>query len=221
MLEVKALLQALRLRGHEVWFDEEQLATGLDWEQSIEKGLQWCDKVVLTMTPHSVRRPDGYCLNEIAKAMEQQKLIVPVLLVEVPNGAPTSICRIQYLDWRDAIPAAENADRFMHRLKRLCEAIEHDKLDFEGGQQRLQRHLQPLNYDGDIRLHVARFEGRSQRGRRTQSAATSSANGLVPSARVASSKPSKMTTQGLSGAGYCRASGPTSRVSKRVRASFF
>ena len=161
VLEVKALLQALRLRGHEVWFDEEQLATGLDWEQSIEKGLQWCDKVVLTMTPHSVRRPDGYCLNEIAKAMEQQKLIVPVLLVEVPNGAPTSICRIQYLDWRDAIPAAENADRFMHRLKRLCEAIEHDKLDFEGGQQRLQRHLQPLNYDGDIRLHVARFEGRS------------------------------------------------------------
>ncbi len=161
VLEVKALLQALRLRGHEVWFDEEQLATGLDWEQRIEKGLQWCDKVVLTMTPHSVRRPDGYCLNEIAKAMEQQKLIVPVLLVEIPNGAPTSICRIQYLDWRDAMPAAEKADRFMHRLKRLCEAIEHDKLDFEGGQQRLQRQLQPLNYDGDIRRHVARFEGRS------------------------------------------------------------
>ena len=159
--EVKALLQALRLRGHEVWFDEEQLATGLDWEQCIEKGLQWCDKVVLTMTPHSVRRPDGYCLNEIAKAMEQQKPIVPVLLVEIPNGAPTSICRIQYLDWRDAIPAAEKADRFMHRLIRLCEAIEHDMLDFEGGQQLLKRHLQPLNYDGDIRRHVARFEGRS------------------------------------------------------------
>ena len=164
--EVKALLQALRLRGHEVWFDEEQLATGLDWEQRIEKGLQWCDKVVLTMTPHSVRRPDGYCLNEIAKAMEHQKLIVPVLLVEIPNGAPTSICRIQYLDWRDAMPAAEKAGRFMQRLKRLCEAIELDKLDFEGGQQRLQRHLQPLNYDGDIRRHVARFEGRSALERR-------------------------------------------------------
>jgi len=158
--EVKALLQALRLRGHEVWFDEEQLATGLDWEQRIEKGLQWCDKVVLTMTPHSVRRPNGYCLNEIAKAMEQQKLIVPVLLVDIPDGAPISICRIQYLDWRDAMPAAEKADRFMQSLKRLCEAIEHDKLDFEGGQQLLQRHLQPLNYDGDIRRHVARFEGR-------------------------------------------------------------
>ncbi|MFY8104681.1 MAG: toll/interleukin-1 receptor domain-containing protein, partial [Ramlibacter sp.] len=148
--EVKALRDALRDRGHEVWFDEEQLGSGLDWEDRIEKGLQWCDRVVLTMTPHSVRRPDGYCLNEIAKALELRKVIIPVLLVEVPQGAPTSICRIQYLDWRDAVPAAEKAERFRQRLVRLCEAIEQDKLDFEGGQQRLIRHLQPINFDGDL-----------------------------------------------------------------------
>ncbi len=160
--EVRALRDALRARGHEVWFDEEQLGIGLDWEMRIEKGLAWCDRVVLTMTPHSVRRPDGFCLNEIAKAMEQQKPIIPLLLAEVPEGAPTSICRIQYLDWRDAVPAAEKAERFTQRLARLCEAIEEDKLDFEGGQQRLLRHLQPLNYDGDILHHVARFHGRSR-----------------------------------------------------------
>ena len=160
--EVRALRDALRARGHEVWFDEEQLATGLDWELRIERGLAWCDRVVLTMTPHSVRRPDGYCLNEIAKAMERQKLIIPLLLVEVPDGAPTSICRIQYLDWRDAVPVAEKAERFTQRMARLLEAIEEDKLDFEGGQQRLLRHLQPLNYDGDILHHVARFQGRTR-----------------------------------------------------------
>ena len=33
--EVKALRDSLRARGHEVWFDEEQLGTGLDWEQRI------------------------------------------------------------------------------------------------------------------------------------------------------------------------------------------
>lgn len=159
--EVFTLRDALRKRGHEVWFDGEQLATGLDWEQRIEQGLKWCDKVVLTMTPHSVRRPDGYCLNEIAKALESQKIIIPVLLVELPNGAPTSICRIQYLDWRDAVPADQNAERFIHRLQRLCDAIENDKLDFEGGQQRLQRYLRPLNYDGDIRRHVSHFIGRN------------------------------------------------------------
>ena len=158
--EVRALKVALEARGHQVWFDEEQLGIGLDWEDRIERGLDWCDRVVLTMTPHSVRRPDGYCLNELAKAMERQKTIIPVLLTDVPGGAPTSICRIQYLDWRDAVPAAQKPDRFRVRMARLCEAIEQDKLDFEGGQQRLLRILQPLNYLGDIERHVARFHGR-------------------------------------------------------------
>jgi tetratricopeptide (TPR) repeat protein len=158
--EVRALKVALEARGHQVWFDEEQLGIGLDWEDRIERGLDWCDRVVLTMTPHSVRRPDGYCLNELAKAMERQKTIIPVLLTDVPGGAPTSICRIQYLDWRDAVPAAQKRDRFRVRMVRLCEAIEQDKLDFEGGQQRLLRILQPLNYLGDIERHVARFHGR-------------------------------------------------------------
>ncbi|MFM8769427.1 MAG: TIR domain-containing protein [Rubrivivax sp.] len=160
--EARTLRDALRKRGHEVWFDEERLTGGLDWEQRIEKGLAACDRVVLAMTPYSVRRPDGYCLNEIAKALELRKLIIPVLMVDVPQGAPTSICRIQYLDWRDAVPARERADRFARRLERLCEAIEEDKLDFEGGHQRLMRYLQPLNYDGDIQRHVARFRGRRQ-----------------------------------------------------------
>ena len=158
--EVRALKDALEARGHQVWFDQEQLGVGLDWERRIEEGLAWCDRVVLTMTPHSVRRPDGYCLNELAKAMERQKVIIPVLLIDVPNGAPTSICRIQYLDWRDAVPAAQKQDRFTVRMARLCEAIEQDKLDFEGGQQRLLRILQPINYAGDIDRHVARFSGR-------------------------------------------------------------
>ena len=158
--EVRALKVALEARGHEVWFDEEQLGIGLDWEDRIERGLDWCDRVVLTMTPHSVRRPDGYCLNELAKALERQKTIIPVLLTDVPGGAPTSICRIQYLDWRDAVPAAQKPDRFQVRMARLWEAIEQDKLDFEGGQQRLLRILQPLNYLGDIERHVARFHGR-------------------------------------------------------------
>lgn len=158
--EVRALKVALEARGHQVWFDEEQLGIGLDWEDRIERGLDWCDRVVLTMTPHSVRRPDGYCLNELAKALERQKTIIPVLLTDVPGGAPTSICRIQYLDWRDAVPAVQKPDRFQVRMARLCEAIEQDKLDFEGGQQRMLRILQPLNYLGDIERHVARFHGR-------------------------------------------------------------
>lgn len=158
--EVHAIRDAISARGHEVWFDSEQLAGGLDWEQRIEAGISWCDQIVLTLTPHSVRRPDGYCLNEIAKALELRKPIIPLLLTQVPLGVPTSICRIQYLDWRDAIPSAMNVEKFMQRMARLFDAIEENKLDFEGGQQRLIRYLQPINYDAEIHAHLARFQGR-------------------------------------------------------------
>ena len=52
-LRIKADLEA---RGHQVWFDLERLREGRDWEAYIEEGLKACDKVVLLMSPHSVRR---------------------------------------------------------------------------------------------------------------------------------------------------------------------
>lgn len=31
----------LEARGHEVWFDKDQLRPGVDWEARIEQGLAW------------------------------------------------------------------------------------------------------------------------------------------------------------------------------------
>ncbi|QYZ78072.1 TIR domain-containing protein [Methanofollis formosanus] len=165
-LRIKADLEK---RGHEVWFDLERIKEGRDWEAYIEEGLKRCDKVVLLMTPYSVRRRnpvdpgsyDGYCLNEIALAIQRNKLIIPVLLVELPEGPPTSICRIQYLDLRDAVPIEEHEERYVTRFDRLIHAIEHDDLDFEGGQARLHNLLMPLNFDAEIKHHIARFTGRT------------------------------------------------------------
>jgi WD40 repeat protein len=159
----------LEQRGHSVWFDLERLHEGRDWEQYIEEGLKACDKVVLLMTPYSVRRRnprdpdsrDGYCLNEIAKAIERNKLIIPVLLVELEEGPPTSICRIQYLDLRDAIPIKQNKKHYERRFERLVKAVEHDALDSEGGQQRLLKQLRPLDFGESISRHIARFRGRT------------------------------------------------------------
>ena len=77
----------LLLQGHEVWFDEDRLKPGCDWERYIEDGLDWVaedtdrGRILLIMTPHSVRRPNGYCLNEIAKALDNMLTIIPVMLV--------------------------------------------------------------------------------------------------------------------------------------------
>ena len=51
VLRIKADLQA---RGHQVWFDDERLRKGRNWEAYIEGSLKGCDKMVLLMTLHSV-----------------------------------------------------------------------------------------------------------------------------------------------------------------------
>ena len=99
----------LKGHGHEVWFDLERLITG-DWEVYIEEGLKWVaenpglGRVVLVMTPHSVRRPDGYCLNEIARALDHHLFIIPIMLVWCTP--PLSISRIQWLDMQPCAKAA-------------------------------------------------------------------------------------------------------------------
>jgi len=85
-----AIKADLEGRGHTVWYDVELLQAGCDFEHYIEKGLKWCDLIVLLMTPHSIRREPaaGYCLNEIAKALGFNKRIIPVYLVFVEEGPP-------------------------------------------------------------------------------------------------------------------------------------
>lgn len=151
-------------RGHLVWFDPERLKPGMDWQIHIEKGLDWVAEdprwgcIVLLMTPHSVRRPDGYCLNEITRAMDRGLGVVPIMVVWCEP--PLSISRIQWLDMRDCMPLDGNMDVYEGKFQRLVEALEENRLDFEGTQARLFRLLQPLPFDADISQHLSRFTGR-------------------------------------------------------------
>lgn len=158
------LREDLKKRGHDVWFDADRLPPGQDWELNIEKGLEWAaaDKanaaVILLLTPYSVRRPDGYCLNEVARALSRGLQIIPVMVVE--SEPPLSICRIQWLDMKECIPIHEKGEQYQLKFERLLKALEEDHLDFEGTQQRLLKYLRPLEFDTDILNHVEKFTGR-------------------------------------------------------------
>ena len=151
-------------RKHKVWFDLDRLQPGGDWEAYIEQGLNWAagaggdGRVVLLMTPHSVRRPRGYCLNEIARALQRLLPVVPIMVVECEP--PLSICRIQWLDMQDCVPVEERRERYEAKLERLVEALEQGRIDFEGTQSRLQNVLKPLPFEADIERHLDRFIGR-------------------------------------------------------------
>jgi WD40 repeat protein len=160
----RKLKRDIEARGHEVWIDEEHLSPGTDWETGIEQGLDWAasdparGRVILLMTPHSVRRPDGYCLNELARAISRGLQIVPIMVVWVEP--PLSICRIQWLDLRDCIPLDSRPAAYETKLDQLIAAIEQKRPDFEGVQARLMALLDPLPFDGEINEHLASFTGR-------------------------------------------------------------
>jgi WD40 repeat protein len=159
-LRIKRDLEAL---GHEAWFDLSFLRVGGDWEQYITDGLDWVAAVpdegcfLLLMTPHSVRRPNGYCLNELARAIGRNLPIIPVM-VSIAEP-PLSICRLQWLDMLNCFPAEQHEVQYQKRFEQLLTAIEVKQVPFEGVHQRLLNYLQPIAYD-DSAHHLSRFTGR-------------------------------------------------------------
>jgi WD40 repeat protein len=156
------LKEDLEQAGLPTWFDVERLKPGGDWERYIEEGIEWVSETpgegrfVLLMTPHSVRRPDGYCLNELARALERELPVIPVMVSW--SSPPLSIARLQWLDMRDVQEADEAI--YQSRLDRLKAAILEDDLDFEAVQSRLIQRLKPLSFQAEIGTHLVDFTGR-------------------------------------------------------------
>jgi len=150
--------------GHEVWFDVERLKPGGDWERYIAEGFEFASKeaesgrFLLLMTPHSVRRPDGYCFKELARAYGRNLPIIPVMVSTVEP--PLSICCLQWLDMRQCFPAEQHEEQYKQRFGQLVTALTEKQVPFEGVQQRLLNYLQPMMYADDLARHRSRFTGR-------------------------------------------------------------
>jgi hypothetical protein len=160
----KKLKDDLISLGHDVWFDEQRLIPGCDWETYIEEGLEKVAAagkngfVILLLTPHSVRKPDGFCLNEVHRALGRNIAIIPLMVVD--SEPPLSICRVQWLDMRECIPISEREERYNVKFEKILNAIEEGKISFDGIQQRLIKYLQPLEFESDIIYHTKKFIGR-------------------------------------------------------------
>lgn len=158
------LKEDLKKRGHRVWTDLE-LKAGDDWEMKIESALN--DTIshkpngcfLLLMSPYSVRRPDGYCLNELAKAVKSGVFTIPVKVVSEVEP-PLSIARIQFLDMSECYMPDFCEAVYERQLELLIKAIEQDSIDFDGMQARLQNLLRPIEFKSEISKHMKMFTGR-------------------------------------------------------------
>ena len=156
-----SLVDFLKGNGYDVFIDKEGIQTGREWEIKLEEGLLWTKGdgrngiFILLMTPYSVRRPDGYCLNEMLYALDLGLKMIPVMLKTVTP--PLSIYRLQYLDLTDT-SNDKNAcfPRILHSLTTP------DKNDVDNPYRitSMMRNLDPLDFTGEIELFSKDFVGR-------------------------------------------------------------
>ena len=95
-------LQAQLLeRGLKVWFDQNDIPLGVDFQNQIDDGIEKAHNFLFLIAPHSINSP--YCGKEIELALKRNKRIIPLLHVEqiswetwqqrFPKGTPK--------DWED------------------------------------------------------------------------------------------------------------------------
>ncbi|MBL8164622.1 MAG: TIR domain-containing protein [Anaerolineae bacterium] len=96
-----------------VWFDQESIPPGSDWDREIDKGLQSSKAVLLLLTPGSVL--SHQVKSEWNNALNRYQPLIPLLVKECE--IPRTISVFNYLDFRSEYE--KNFSALLSRLKAL------------------------------------------------------------------------------------------------------
>ena len=152
---VEKIKQQLVKEGFNVFMDVEQLRGGDDWEEKLEIQIRQSDSFVFFVTPYAARKPDGYCLNELAYALSLNKKIIPLMISFEP--LPLSICRLQYIDLRNV----QTDQQLVSKIEQVIPVLNHTKeLWYEGEKLTLLNILKPLKNSSIVSKHIHSFIGR-------------------------------------------------------------
>lgn len=84
---------------YDVFLDSDYLYKG-DWENKIDNAIQRCEHFVFIVSKKSISL-QGYCLNELTRAVECKKDIIPIMIDD--SYVPLSIVRLQRLMLKSAL----------------------------------------------------------------------------------------------------------------------
>lgn len=90
------LAQDLKAAGAKVWLDQLDIKPGTSWDNAIEDALLEATHILIILSPASSRSSN--VRNEISYALEQGKIIIPVLYTECI--VPLQLQRNQRIDFR-------------------------------------------------------------------------------------------------------------------------
>ena len=121
----RRLAEALRSAGLEVWFDENELRGGDQWDAKIRKQIDACTLFIPVVSQHTQDRSKGYFRLEWKLAVDQTHLlaegvpfIAPVVIDDTRESAavvPPEFMRVQW----SRLPGALPTPQFVEQVKRL------------------------------------------------------------------------------------------------------
>lgn len=92
------LYKRLVEKGLKIWFDQNDIPLGVDFQNQIDDGIEKSDNFLFIIAPHSVNSP--YCRKEIELALRRNKRIIPLLHVE----------QISFETWQQRNPNREPSE---------------------------------------------------------------------------------------------------------------
>ncbi len=109
----------LQLHQKTTWFDQESIASSVDFERALLEGIAQAKNFVFIISPESIK--SKYCQIELNQALQLGRRIITVLLRDVDvSDLPKAIRTIEWIDMRDYI------GEFDIRFAQLLAAIDKD-----------------------------------------------------------------------------------------------
>lgn len=158
---VHELVSKLREKDFNVFLDVDYLKTG-DWEKIIDSYIKDCNWFIYIISKKSTKL-NGYCLNELCRAGELNKKIIPLAFDE--SLTPLSINRLQRISFIecmtiDKLPIDELFDKKTEELINILEGKQ--LVNFSDTDTRIFNSLKPINNKYDIFNHYLDFCGRKE-----------------------------------------------------------
>jgi len=152
----------LQKKGYDIWIDMEGIKISDSWETEIENGIKSSNWLIVLMTYHSMRRPDGYCLDEISYARYFSKPIMPIKIQNI--APPISIVRLQWIDMSDYLDKEGKIKETYYAQKlddieKIISGIRKFE-DLPDPNNSLLEYLNPLDNESYLIQHKKNFYGR-------------------------------------------------------------
>ncbi|MBZ0299158.1 MAG: TIR domain-containing protein [Anaerolineae bacterium] len=110
------LVQGLKDRGIDPWFDREDIPRGALWWQQIQNGIVGANSFVFLVSPHSLT--SEVCNWEAAYALEQNKRFIPVVVEDV-FGDHTLSQALDPLNWTTQDGTLVSAQQNWQRIRQI------------------------------------------------------------------------------------------------------